>query len=254
MPEFIPTLIAALLLLTGLLLVFGGYLVTGPSQPSISSRSEIILLGQDFTVSYGKGEENIGNITGKVSRGLISEIDKSISFDVSRVSDVTAGRITFKILDTNLYGKLEIFVNGNNIYSDYPRIGEHSIDFGKILLKAKDNVIEIRTSSSGWRFWAPSIYEIESYIYLDYGGYKPRVFYFDLNETDINRAVLSIDASGTGRRLGTHINDYGIYLGYGDAYDDISINVFRYGSNKVEFFTESNSYYEVKKAELMIWY
>ena len=66
MPDFVPILIAAVLMLIALLIVFGGSMLI-PTSPSGRATSKTIVLGQDLVVMYVEGQSNVTNLQGQVS-------------------------------------------------------------------------------------------------------------------------------------------------------------------------------------------
>lgn len=87
---------------------------------------------------------------------------------------VSAGRmeslkINFEVFGTNEYGLLVIKVNGIEIYKNNTVPGEYQI-YAPALLLADNALVEISTTSSQWKIWAPSIYHLG--INMDANGFE----------------------------------------------------------------------------------
>ncbi len=251
MPEFIPVLTVAVVLLLVLLVAFGGVLNFQPIQTA----TKTVFLGEHFTVSYIGGEESMATISGTVSKGIISGVGKSISFDASRLDEVINGRLDLKVVDTNLYGRLVVFLNGKEIYRKYPRLGNHSISFTKDMLVSKDNAIDIVAEGSGWRIWAPTAYIFNGNVLLDFAGLKKQTYTFDLTDADLRarnaRFVLFLN-SQTGRNLIVKLNSYELFRGSANTFLDFPTNLLKTGTNAIEFTTEPNSNYDISSSQVIL--
>ena len=263
MPEFVPILVVAILVFAALLITFGNIIV--PQQPTTTLPDnetapiiEQLSLGEDFTISGAAGEEKITTVSGTVSRGLITGIDRSLSFEVPNFASVSGGEIKLNIINANLYGPLLIGINGENVYADYPRVGRHVVDFGKDVLEPY-TTLEVEAGSSGWRFWAPTIYKFDAEFYVHYLGKLTEKMNFELDEDhfdDDTYAELSIDISGsagTGRLI-VKANGFEIWRGSRDHIVKLPNEILDDGRNDVEISSESNSRYEIRSVDIEIFY
>ncbi len=255
MPEFIPILIGSLIVFIGLLLAFGGLIVPVSETETITMKS--FTIATDFTVSDTTGEELVQSITnGTVSGGLVSSVDESISFELPKVADVSEGTIDLHVIDTNLYGPLIIKVNDYEVYSGYPRKGDHTIKFPPEVLKL-NNVIDIKAGSPGLRFWAPTIYVFDANFSVSYFSKKTLDTTFDLTEKleDIEKVKVVVNVGnkrGTGKII-VRLNGAAIYAGFGTSGTEFSKIYLKEGENKVEISTQTDAVYTVDLVEIDVW-
>lgn len=256
MPEFIPILVAGLIVFMGLLLAFGG-LITPVSEVGDTVTMKTITIATDFTVSDVTEEELLETVENStVSSGLATNVEDSISFELPRLADASEGVINFHVINTNLYGPLIFEVNGNQVYADFSRKGDHTITFTSEFLEL-DNVVDMKAGSSGWRLWAPTIYIFDANFSVIYFGKKTLDTTFNLTEKpeDITKAkiVLSVkNRSGTGK-IRVKLNDIMIYSGYGVAGLEFSKDRLKEGENKVEISTESDALYGIDAVNINVW-
>lgn len=64
--------------------------------------------------------------------------------------------LTFSIEETNLYAPLIIYLNDEVIYRKFTEKG----NYGIIINRTASGVLRIRVESSGWKIWAPAIYDL----------------------------------------------------------------------------------------------
>jgi hypothetical protein len=273
MPEFVPVIVAALLLLATLL----AFVQVAPeekvpyqkpvkyviyeeeefpeSEKVVSGfigRGEGIkhvVIARNFVVSYFSGEQKIlsmSNIT--VANGLMNYMDRKISFDVGELESVERGKISIEVFNTNLYGPLIIYLNGKEIFSNYTPIGRYEIAFNISLLREKNNLLEIGCGSSGWKLWAPTMYILSLNLSVDKLQLKKRTYYFILGEEvqslTGSRLVFSIDKRKGEGNLIVRINGKEIYRGkdvsplIDFSWHDVAL---RKGENIIEFLVERNT-------------
>ncbi|MFQ6021069.1 MAG: hypothetical protein ACE5J4_03610 [Candidatus Aenigmatarchaeota archaeon] len=258
MPEFIPILITALVIMIVLLMVFGGVMVSVPS-PEKLPESRVILIGSDFSITYEIGDRRLSNLNGTVSKGIISGIDKSVAFDVPDLEDVKQGFVRFKINDTNLYGKLLFYINDKEVYADYPRKGiEYSFSFDPDILNSENNVWDVKAESSGWKIWAPTIYNFNANLFVSYLGKKTHDLIFDLNETEVEnfkraKLVMFGSRSGSGKII-VKLNGIEIYKGYMDVDQEFPESILKSGENRIHISSEADSKYDIDTAEIFLYF
>ena len=254
MAEFIPVLVAAVVLLVILLVVFSGITAGGITQP-IQQKTKTVFFGENIIVSSLGKEQSVINVSGSVTRGIIAKIDRSASFDLERVQDIFSGKVNFEINDTNLYGRFIISINGKEIYRDYARTGKHTAEFDKNLLKSKENVVGFLAEGSGWRIWAPTVYFFNSALYVDRAGLRKHTILFDLTEQDLKaeraKFVIFIDSQQGGNLL-VNLNGAEIFRGKDNAFRDIPLTALKKGSNAIEFTAEPNSNYDIGTAQVSL--
>ncbi len=262
MVDFIPVLIAAVLLFVVLMIAFGGWIMTSPSynylyNNTTSTYSNTVHLGKDFNISAGKGPTQVTYMTGIISKGILSSIKKSFSFDAQAVTGSSGGRIDLEVTNTNLYGPMYIKINGNTIYSNYSRIGSHTIHFPKEYLEPK-NYVEISAGSSGWRLWAPTVYIFRANASIDYFGDIKRNFAFTMTDTEYDTILAAqlmaniTDYVGKGRPVYT-VNGYEVYRG--TARDiTIPLDILAPGLNNVTVFSESGTTFYTNTLDAVLFY
>jgi hypothetical protein len=260
MPEFIPILVAAIIVFIVLLLAFGGLVMPNFIQNTTKSDTLIkgIELASDFMVSDSTKQTHLTTITNStVSNGLTVYAEDATSFKLSRSHEVSEGIINVKVLDTNLYGPLIFEVNGNPVYSDFARKGRHEIKIPGSVLDYNNSVI-VKAGSSGWKFWAPTTYIIDANVSAVYFGRNIHNNTFVLTPTEfnrINKAKIVLDVanrSGTGE-ITVEVNDILIYSGYGSTGREFSKNILKQGENVVEISTQADAIFNVDLLKINLW-
>jgi hypothetical protein len=258
MPDFVPVLVAAVLLLIVLLVAFGGSMLFTPTRQGISPYSRTIVLGQDLVVMYTEGQKNITSLKGEVSQGLFGDTEQKIDFAVDDYNDASEGVIKLKIWNSNYYGNFIIMINGQEVYRGTPGIGEKTIVFDGSILKAS-NTIEVEAESSGWKIWAPTVYIFDADLTVNYIGKKTQSLNFDLTNkevTNINRARLLVFGTrdfGTGD-LTVKLNGREIYSGLTTIYTDFAIDDLKVGNNTLDLSTEKNTRYNIISVQVVLFF
>jgi hypothetical protein len=256
MPDFIPVLVVAVLGLIALLLIFsGGFIFGGIGRISESSRT--INLGEDFTVSYEIGKDSILSWGGEVNSGLFSNLEEREEFDIENVGDVSEGTINMKIWNSNYYGNLLMYINGEEIYNGAPLAGDKTINFNGSTLKS-NNVIEIKAENSGWKMWAPTVYILDMDLSIGYESKKTQTFEFEMTGLEIdslNRARLLIFGTreGTGNMI-VKLNGKEIFEGRTPIYTDFAIDNFVEGRNTLDLSAEANTEYDITSAQVVLFF
>jgi len=247
MTDFIPVLVVATLLLAGLLIGFGGYIVPVDDTDATGVQStsyyvDKISLGTDFIVSDYQQSHKFLDIEGNISSGLTSSIDKTVSFSASKLNEIDQGRIVLDIEDTNLYGMLMIYVNNNLVYRDATAIGTHEIRFNKNYMNKTDNTLTIRAEGSGWRIWAPTVYTYDLELYGETDDVSEQITEFELDfiPTDARVFVYVADSQGTGQYK-VVANGYKIFGGRSNGFKDFDPCVFKKANNVVAISCDAGS-------------
>jgi len=254
MPDFVPVLVGAVLILIVLMISFFG--ITPPPSRGIAA-TRTVLLGENFSVTYTVGEEDITSLSGTVSRGLLSGRDEIIDFNVPTAEDASEGLINLNIKDSNHYGNLIIRVNEKEVYKGFPKTGETLISFNGNILENR-NTLEIISESSGWKIWAPTVYTFDLSLSVNYLGKKTKSFIFDLTDLEImnmNRARLLIfgERDGTGN-LAVKINNREIYNGLTNVYTDFPVDILIAGNNTIDLSAGVNTRYDISSAEIVFFF
>ncbi|NIM46679.1 MAG: hypothetical protein GTN40_00775 [Candidatus Aenigmarchaeota archaeon] len=260
MPDFLPILVIAIICLIVFLLVFGGGgLIFRPSRtyPYRYLPADRTIEFYNFEVSFTTGEEKVGYVKGEVSNGAFVNEEKRVGFQVSDPDEVSEVLINLRVWNTNYYGRLIILVNGQQVYADYPPVGEKLIGFDKDILE-KNNILEIKAENSGWKIWAPTVYIFDSDVIVNYYGKKTKSFNFELNDLEIEymeraRIVVYADREGIGD-LDVIINRVKVHSGITTIYKDFPTSVLKTGNNTIEFSTEPNTRYDVSSAQVIVFF
>jgi hypothetical protein len=254
MSEFVSVLIVAIVIFLALLLIFGGGVTIPVSSPNRIPEDNTIEFGS-FNVFYTSSEDVTGHVSGEVSSGVFGSQDKRVGFQVTNPEEVSNALINLKIIDSNYYGKFIVFVNGKEVYADYPTVGEMLISFDPKVLN-KNNVLEIKAESSGWKIWAPTVYDFDSNVVIDYLGRKSQSFNFTVSELGIKyldkaRVVAFGDRKGTGDLI-VRINGVEVFRGVTTVYKDFPISRLRAGNNTIDFSTEAETTYDISSAQIIL--
>ncbi len=116
----------------------------------------------DFHISHLSNLTFYGSERAKVTNGLLfGKSDFRVEFDAP-LQDLIGASITFEVLDTNAYGDLIIKLNGVEVFREKVQIGvKKEIEVNLSLLREKNELV-FECSSSGWRIWAPTKYELKN--------------------------------------------------------------------------------------------
>lgn len=253
MPDFIPVLIAAVLLMTVLLIIFGGGFVPIPETTIANSRT--ILLGSNVLIANSIGESMVAVYDTRVSNGVFSREDSQSSFTVPDPADVAEGILRFDVLNTNLYGNLMFYVNGNLVYNQPAKNGFHSFVFNNSAFSAQ-NTLEIRAESSGWKIWAPTVYILQGNLSVNYLGERFQSFDFNLTKHEIlNLGGASLRIFGTSLGTGNliaQVNGVEVYRGSANTNAFIPTDVLTEGENTLELSSETNSRYDLSSIQIIL--
>jgi len=237
----------------------GGDLIFRPSRTS-SYRylpPDRTIEFKNFEVSFTTGEEKVGYVKGEVSNGVFITEEKRIGFRVSDPDEVSEVLINFRVWNTNYYGRLIILVNGEQVYADYPPVGEKLIGFDRSILE-ENNILEVKAENSGWKIWAPTVYVFDSDVVVNYYGKKTKSFDFELSELETEymdraRIVVYADREGIGN-LDVMINGVKVHSGITTIYKDFATDALRIGNNTIEFSTEPNTKYVISSAQIIVFF
>jgi hypothetical protein len=202
-----------------------------------------------------------------VVRGAISQKEREIKFFVNQedLSLVEKGKLTFNLIGTNSYGALQIYLNGNQIYSEYPEPGLVEIDmvpYGA-LFHAGENMIEVKSTSSGWRLWAPTEYLLESFTLLEEAKHvDEHELEFSLSGAEVGssslgRIIFNVKEAQNDGDLTIQVNDVQIWEGkptsnvYPAEFPGTTLNS---GKNIIRFRVLPGGRYSLSNVELILSY
>ncbi|MFP4116986.1 MAG: hypothetical protein ACLFQ8_03270 [Candidatus Aenigmatarchaeota archaeon] len=222
-----------------------------------------------FDITFKDERKVIGDINrSDVRRGIFSNEPQYIEFDLTegQLDRMTSMELQFYVADTNQLNNLDIFLNGEEIYSGYPDGGRsYNFDIDKDLLK-ENNTMEISARSSWWRFWAPTVYVLEDLrINADILERKDRTFEFELDEDQadnfrMGRLILRPEEFDAQSPLVIQVNGRDIYRETPEFPDRKSMwvdfeDVPMYeGGNTVTMFTKADSLYRFESAKMVYFW
>ncbi len=198
-----------------------------------------------------------------IKNGIFSKKEYEVDFNAN---DPEYAFLSFNILDTNLYGRLIIELNGKI------ELNTKVMASAPVKLNLKDvqpgkNKLIIKAQSSGIRFWAPTIYELKNIklILNDYGIHKfKKIFTIHNYELQgFDRAELSFFVTKAEREepLTIKVNGHTIYnqkpyirpVPYTAVFYLNETNL-KLGENVLEVATTAKSLYNIENALLKIFY
>lgn len=175
MDEFLGFLVAGLVIMGVLIVAFGTnfYEVISPSPPTTLLRYEeqnvaggipvgpenIVLtkfydLG-DINISHTKFDREFLAPSKHLFNGLLFGSNE-IRFSFEAPEDMQSAMLHFEVEEANGYAPLEVIVNGEVVARKDYAAGAYDIP-----LDAQSSYdIKIQPLSSGWRIWAPAVYEL----------------------------------------------------------------------------------------------
>jgi len=161
------------------------------------------------------------------------EIDENI------LSNLESASLTYSIEDTNRYGEIEVRFNNKTVNSGNLMIGnyKHNVE------PNKTNVIEMETSSSGWKIWAPSTYIISNvsmnlnYNLKEYPEYE--FFVSDYIHKNLKKSEMLFRFAEGNDELEIKLNNKTIYKELPHTgTNTIEILNIKKGENKIAFLSE----------------
>lgn len=251
MDELYAFLFAGLFILLMLFVFFGGtpyepingYVNGGDNvTPSGNLTWKIIDLG-DISISEQnlKKKETLseeyevfnGLFFGKKSYKAKYEVDEKI------LNNLEGATLTYFVEDTNKYGELKVKFNNETLYSGEQIIGKCEYD----VEPGKENLIEIETTSSGWRIWAPSTYLISNismnlnYKLKEYPEHEFLVSNYI--HKNLKKSELLFRFVGGDDELKVELNNQTIYQGIPETeHNVVEVLSIKGGENKIVFSSE----------------
>jgi hypothetical protein len=224
----------------------------------------------DFTVSFVSGSKSLDSKEDfTVSKGYFSSRNANLIgiVDDSDFPIITGGSVRLVIEDTNSFGNLKVFFNGELMHDAKTKPGELviPIDASKI---GRDNVVELKAGNPGFVFWGSTVYEIRSADFrIDFRGTLSKEFGFHLSEDevrDFDHLQLTYrvkDASATLPPLTITVNNQTVFsntppLGLFNMNIDKSLSGVRLvisEENNINFSFAQEAYYEIGSAVLTVF-
>jgi len=290
--EFAKVFIIGLLLLVALYIVFGGFeyfggyeggpgykfmpssrnmslgepVITKPSGDFVGNREvedfrEISLNAKPFEVSYLTEEKPLVAIDNfEVKNGILDYKDYRKKFVLTddELEKMSSPKLGGTVDDTNLYGRLEVQLNGEKVFSKYVEPKDSfEVFINKSLIK-KDNEIVIAPESSGWRIWAPTVYIMkEVKLYSKFFGEVSQSFDFNVDEKEspviFSRIILDID-DGNGTLI-VKVNGETVFNDTPTSRQWIEFSgIVKQGKNTVDFYSGEGGDFKINNAQIIIFW
>jgi uncharacterized protein (UPF0333 family) len=140
-----------------------------------------------FSVRYTEASEVLDSKEDlKISKGSFSGKSASLGGIISEAKSqfVTGGSLHLIIEESNELGNLIILLNNEEIFDKKVDSGDLIIPIDSSQIE-ESNLIELKASSPGWRFWETTKYEIGlAKFTVDFEGILPKEFTFTLEEEE----------------------------------------------------------------------
>ncbi len=276
MSDFIKVLAAGLLIIVVALFVSGSSVfheegttsnVTLFSQKIVGQIGSVqetfrrISLGS-FSVGQSLGEETVNNLSeARIQNGWFNEHSESFQFPGN---GAVSAYMTFTVADMNRYGSLQIYFNGRMIYDNITGKGNYRI---QITAPEATNTIEIKTTSSGVKFWAPATYILNDIklVVARYGEQEYvvpfTVYDYEAVGWSMGRLMFGIDSATIAGDLIVNVNGQEVYRDRPISRSTVHQKDFtrekaqiHAGENTLRFKTERDAKYDISNAELLMFF
>jgi len=217
----------------------------------------------DFSISYYSGKEIIASKSDfEVVRGYFTDFPSTLVFSLEKLYNLKNGLISLIVEQTNSAGNLIVKFNDKVVFNEKVGEGEIKIPIEKSEIK-NYNTLKIEAGLPGWKFWMNTVYKIKQLSFeAEYEGMKFKEYTFSLKRDDVGRykwgrLTFQIKNKTGEGNLVVKLNDREIYNavppapigGYFGFYlGDVELNT----TNKVYFYTEKYSSYELQKVVLTL--
>ena len=123
-----------------------------------------ISLGSGFSLAKGVEGTPIISQPGpvEIAKGIFTTEEHVVEFDVPDVGELTTAKLEAEVVDTNRYGPLVVYLNGEEIWKGYAEKGQKVEVELPVEKLGSRNTLKIACSSSGWKIWAPNYYVLEN--------------------------------------------------------------------------------------------
>ncbi len=245
MPEFVPILLLALVILAGLYLGFSsafslpsatGFAVAAPAQnqpqtaipffPSRPERQEIFL-GTNFEIYASEGIE-MASLEGTLDSSS-AETAQALRFFLKPESfDRARGELV--ISRTNSVGEISVFINKNLVFKGKPKLDKYIFEIPAEILQDENTV---RVETSGGFLFSNSVYDFSLKL-ISINGAHSKYRFFVKDQSD---RKLEIGFSGNSGWLKVLLNGKEVF--YGKPEEFLSLDL------KPEFFSNDENFLEL---------
>ncbi len=290
--DFARVLVVAIVLFAALLLIFGGELEFEPDPEEDPERyrfrpidktisdffvgsimetdyRHMVLSAKPFELSFEERTEILGELDeADVRRGFLRNEPHYLEFNLTgeEVERVRSLAVDFDVAETNQLNTLRMLFNDEKFYEGYADAGRsYSRDLDLELLE-KRNFLEITAGSSGWRFWAPTVYVLgDIEVTGDVIERQEKSFEFELDEDqaqnfEMGRLVLRPDRFVPNEPLFIEVNGQRVYGQRTEMpdrrslwieFEDVAVNE---GKNEIRMFTEEGGLYSFDRATMVVFW
>ena len=244
MPDFIPVLVGGIVLF---IIVFVGFAVPlgSPSGFFLADNNgkynHVPLIDVE---SVSMDVYPVFNVDSSITS---KEGSKTFVFETNTRIFKT-GMIEFFIEGGNKYGEISFVLNNVELYSGYPDIGRHWLRFGPEIIRDDGNILEVKVTSPGWKFWEVAEYDFIVNIKGAIENTVERTFVLD----SVNKPKLLMDFSYDRGNLAIELNGNRIYEDSpeGTLILDLEESLFL-EKNTIEFLASPGARFDVEWTELV---
>lgn len=272
--NFIYFLVAGLVIIAVLLVVFNAGIggndnayknVTFREPVSIKNVSGSFFVGitekdafqtYAFSIDSSNKRNDVGKDLGtfRVFNGLLFG-EQKIKYNVASTG-IDSIKINFEVLGGNDYGLLIIKANGAEIYHAKTAPGIYQIYVPATLLRS-NTLIEMETTSSQWKIWAPSVYDIN--MQLEANGFTENsneykfIILDGFNSLENGRLNLAFDEAIGSADI--YVNNNKVYSGPLRDVQTFAIDssVMNIGENTISFVPQEDSEF-IGRANLVVFF
>ena len=176
-------------------------------------------------------------------------------------NELSSATLSLEISETNGYGPLIVYLNGDLIWSEFSSKGNKLNIVLPVEKLLEDNKIRISAGSSGWKIWSPTYYIIESIEVrekLTSGDEKTLAFSVTnemLEKFDLGRVYIGNVNPVVEGELAIILNDERIIFrgvpGRGSVINSFSSGIKK--DNTVTFRLIEDGHYELSNLEMIIF-
>lgn len=227
------------------------------------------LSSDPFSVSFKEEKLPLGKLNETtLKKGFMADKSKIVTFNLTKEqrNKIRSLHLHFYVEDTNSFGRLLMDLNGDRVYSNFPKPGRsYSVKVNESLLK-KRNVLRVHVESSGTKFWAPTTYILKNFTAeAKILGRRMKSFTFSLTKEQANnfesgRLILHPKDFNPNDPLIIQVNGRDVYRerttmpGRPFLWINFEDAELRKGSNEITFSTYYNSSYKFKSAEFIYFW
>lgn len=154
---------------------------------TVANIPKLVRLG-DFTVSYLVGSDVVGEQDDTlVLKGYVAENQVSFTGTVpdNELRILTDGFIQIFVENSNTDGNLNVFFNGQRVYSSKISTGEIDIPLNASMIN-KYNSVLLTADNPGFKFWENTNYKIKFVKFgVDFNGVASKQIIFSLDKNDL---------------------------------------------------------------------